>query len=62
MSISRVPPEKHKNNIYIGYTNTILSRRLTYHLSENNAIAQHLIIKHNNCTNFHFRYKEDSHG
>ena len=29
---------KNKNNSYIGYTNTTLSRRLTYHLSENSAI------------------------
>ena len=29
----------------------MLSRRLTYHLSENSAIKQHLIIKHNNTTN-----------
>ena len=34
-----------KNNSYIGYTTTMLSR-LTYHLSENSAI-KHLIIKHN---------------
>ena len=38
---------KNKNNIYIGYTTTTLSRRLTYHLSENSAI-KHLMIKHNN--------------
>ena len=29
----------------------MLSSCLTYHLSENSAIKQHLIIKHNNCTN-----------
>ena len=32
----------------IGYTTTTLSYRLTYHVSENNTIKQHLIIKHNN--------------
>ena len=42
---------KNKNNSYIGYTTTTLSRRLTYHLSENSTIKQHLIIKHNNRTN-----------
>ena len=39
---------KNKNNSYIGYITTTLSRHLTYHLSENSAIKQHLIIKHNN--------------
>ena len=29
---------KNKNNSYIGYKTTTLSRRLTYHLSENSAI------------------------
>ena len=48
MSISRVPPEKQK---YIGYTTTMLSHHLTYHLSENRAMKRHLIIKHNNNTN-----------
>ena len=38
---------KNKNNSYIGYTTTTLSCRLTYHLSENSAIKQHLIMKHN---------------
>ena len=42
---------KDKNNSNIGYTTTTLSRRLTYHLSENSVIKQHLIIKHNNSTN-----------
>ena len=42
---------KNKNNPYIGYTTTMLSHRLTYHLSENSTIKQHLIIKHNNSTN-----------
>ena len=52
MSISRVPPEKQKNNSYVGYTTTTLSRRLTYHLCENSVIKKkHLIIKHNNSTN-----------
>ena len=41
---------KNKNGLYIRYTTTILSRPLTYHLSENSAIKQHLIIKHNNST------------
>ena len=41
---------KNKNNSYIGYTTT-LSCCLTYHLSENSTIKQHLIIKHNNYTN-----------
>ena len=49
MSISRVPPEKQKNS-YIGYTTTIQSSRLTYHLTKNSAIKQ-LIIKHINSTN-----------
>ena len=40
----------NKTNISIGYTTTTLSR-LTYHLSENSAIKQYLIIKHNNKTN-----------
>ena len=48
MSILRVPPDKQDNS-YIGFTNTTLSRRLSYHLSENSAI-KHLIIKHNNST------------
>ena len=47
MSILRVLPEK---NIHIGYTTTKLSRRLTYHRSENNAIKQHKNFKHNNNT------------
>ena len=34
---------KNKNNIYICYTTATLSRRLSYHLSENNAIKQHLL-------------------
>ena len=42
---------ENKNNCYIGYTTTALSRRLTYHLSENSSIKQHLIIKHDNSTN-----------
>ena len=41
---------KNKNNSYIGYTTTTLSRRLIYHLSEN-SIIKYLIIRHNNCTN-----------
>ena len=41
---------KNKNNSYIDYITTTLTRRLTYHLSENTAIKQHLIIKHNNST------------
>ena len=51
MSISRLPPGKNKNNSYIGYTTTTLSHHLTYHFSENSAIKQHLILKHNNSTN-----------
>ena len=52
---------KNKNNIYIGYTPTTLSLRLTYHLSENSAIKQ-LIIKHNNSTDPQTDpCKEDSH-
>ena len=39
---------KNKNYYYIGYTTTTLSCCLTYHLSENSTIKQHLIIKHNN--------------
>ena len=35
----------NKNNIYVGYATTTLSHRLTYHLSENSTIKQHLIIK-----------------
>ena len=42
---------KDKNNSHIGYTTTTLSRHLTYDLSENSAIKQHLIIKHKNSTN-----------
>ena len=42
---------KNKNNSYTGYTTTILTRRFTYHLSENSTIKQHLIIKHNKSTN-----------
>ena len=38
------------NNSYIGYTITTLFRRLTYHLSENNTIKQHLTIV---LTNLH---------
>ena len=30
------------NNIYVGLTSTILSRRLTMHLSDRSSIAQHL--------------------
>ena len=30
------------NNIYVGLTSTILSRRLTLHLSDTSSIAQHL--------------------
>ena len=48
--MSRVPPEKDKNNIYIGYTTTSLYRRFTYPLSENSTIKRHLIIKPNNNT------------
>ena len=36
---------------YFGYTTITLFRRFTYDLSENNAIKQHLIIKHNNSSN-----------
>ena len=36
-----------KINTYIGYTTTILSRRVTYHLSDISAIKQYLITKHN---------------
>ena len=36
---------KNKNNSYIGYTTTTLSRRLTYHLSDHSATKEHLIIK-----------------
>ena len=39
-------------NINIGYTTTTLSRRLTYHFSENSAIKQHLITKHDNCSDY----------
>ena len=39
---------KNKNNFYIGRTTTTSSCRLTYHLSENSAIKQYLIIKYNN--------------
>ena len=49
MSISTVPLEK-QNNSYIGYTTTALSHCLTHHVSENSALKQHLIIKHNNST------------
>ena len=43
---------KNKNNSYIGYTTKTLSRRLTYNLSENSTIEQHLIKKkHNNSNN-----------
>ena len=38
---------KNKNNSYMSYRTTTLSRHLTYHLSENSAIKQHLIIKCN---------------
>ena len=31
---------KTKNNSYVGYTTTMLSHCLTYHLSENSAIKQ----------------------
>ena len=41
---------KIKNNIYMGYASTTLSRHLTYHLSENSTIKQHLIIKYNKST------------
>ena len=41
---------KNKNNTYIGYITTTLSHCLTYHLSENSAIKQDLIIEHNNST------------
>ena len=44
--LESLPKKKH---IYIGYTTTIISRRLTY-LSENSTIKQDLIIKHNNNT------------
>ena len=44
-------PPKNKNSFYIGYAITTLSCRLTYQLSENSAIKQHLIIKHNDSTN-----------
>ena len=42
---------KNKNNSYIDYKTTMLSRWLTYHLSENSVMKQHLIIKHYNSTN-----------
>ena len=42
---------KNKNNIHIDYTTTTLSGHLSYHLSENSTIKQHLIIKQNNSTN-----------
>ena len=42
---------KNNNNSYINDSTTTLSHRLTYHLSENSSIKQHLIIKHNNSTN-----------
>ena len=42
-----MPPEKQKY-IYIDYTTTALSCRLTYHLSENSARKSYLIIKYNN--------------
>ena len=41
---------KNENNSYIDYITTTLSR-LTNHLSENNTLKWHLIIKHNNSTN-----------
>ena len=41
----------NKNNSYIGYTTTTLYHHLTYHLSENSAIKQHLMIRYNNSTN-----------
>ena len=44
---------KNKNDSYIGYTTSMLSRRLTYHLSENNALKQYFIIKNNYSTNPH---------
>ena len=43
--------QKTKKNSYIGLTTTMLSRCLTYYFSENSAIKQHLIIKHNNSAN-----------
>ena len=42
---------KNKIDIYIGYTTITLSRRLTFRLSENSTIKQHLIRKQNNTTN-----------
>ena len=42
---------KNKNNSYISYTTTKLSRRFSDHLWENSAIKQNLIIKRNNSTN-----------
>ena len=41
---------KNKNNPYFGCTTTLF-HHLTYHLCENSAIKQHLIIKPNNSTN-----------
>ena len=35
------------HNSYIGHTTTILSRRFTSHLSDINALKQHLMTKHN---------------
>ena len=43
--------QKNNNNFHIGYTTTTLFRRLTYHLSENSAIKQYLVVKRNKCTN-----------
>ena len=37
-------------NIYIGYTTTTLSCRLTYHLTDISAIKQHIMTKHNKDT------------
>ena len=39
---------KNNDNIYVGLTSTILSRRLTMHLSDTSPIAQHL-KKKNSC-------------
>ena len=47
----------NNNNIYVGLTSTILSRRLTMHLSDTSSIAQHLkkIFIPNN------RFRKNSH-
>ena len=42
---------KTKIILTLAITSTMLSHCLTYHLSENSDIKQHLIIKHNNSTN-----------